>query len=402
MAHLLVLLIAQDYQTSFTQKPPLANTGFMRSFRQILAVSLVSMTLASVQAVSVNSPMPFYFSGTACRASGGLGSIAVEGYPTTMNLFIGGQLVAHYPNIGGPASVLPSLPNSTLPATLGGPALPYVLSTPRGLSVIFDSTHFPNGTNLTIRFEAWTNLGYFTASDSAPVINRILIYERSDFSGGAPATNSATSVIPLGRSIHEADGWSVATLTSDDNSCSLLAVFSHGNQEDHQDDVEPVPGRVFALPNTGNPDYQSDRTSDIGSGLPPLNSSHQPPISLAFLYSCDCGYTNRFSTLLIPYANYYGGWTEDQSVMAYTVPCWCDQAGDHASCLFGQLSQGETADAARLYMEAYAEELGLTVEAADGSVRTLIHGDLVIYGDFYTRLTSVYTASNVQPIGWYR
>lgn len=50
---------------------------------KFICVAIVGLVAARLSlAASVNNPFPYYFSGTACRATGSLGSIPIEGTHT--------------------------------------------------------------------------------------------------------------------------------------------------------------------------------------------------------------------------------------------------------------------------------------------------------------------------------
>jgi hypothetical protein len=187
---------------------------------------------ALTKAAHVNTPMPYYFSGTACRAVGGLDSIPVEGYPNVMNLYIGGQLAAHYEGAGDSPFRISSDVAGRF--DIG----PKILSTPRALSVIFDSTHFANGTSLVIFFEAWTNTGYFSASGSASVMNEATLFGRYDFevSGtagqrGIPTVESAltSSQVHYDGKVNTTQGWTSSNFYNDiEIATSVVLIHTHG------------------------------------------------------------------------------------------------------------------------------------------------------------------------------
>jgi hypothetical protein len=181
---------------------------------------------------------------------------------------------------------------------------------------------------------------------------------------------------------------------------NVYFVASHGNPSLHlAGNADPVwsgeGGQTFS--------YENYRLSHIGSGLPPYNSTGQPALNFLHIYACNCGDTNNFVRGLIPYANAYGEWLEDQAVLDYNVYVQIGDADDHAEVVFQTLDDEFTLLAARANL---ATTSGLNVWDVIGpplpSSRDMELNDIAIYGDPTMRLRSVYTGTNVAPTGWFR
>lgn len=384
-------------------------------------------------AASVNNPMPLYFSGTACRATGSLDSITAEGYPTKMNLWIGGELAAHWETDLGPD--LAAKPDQTLSSVK--PQKPSdrklaAASIPRALSVMFDSPHFANGTQLEVRFEAWTNKGYFTNKKSAPVKNIAAIFGRYDLEvlspegpgqKGIPAVvqacnqmqiNSSTIIVPTTAS---QKGWPSSWYYSAlQQPVSVAYIHTHGERVVYPptnpydpsfiglwsdlDELslpagtQPPTEYMIAPQSSSGGSVQSSRQQAMGSGLPPFNSSGLPPIWLAFNDACITGRTNAYAeAYLWPYQNAYGGWCENQASCGWTIYKSTNQTKACIEVFWSAMASGWDTDTARvrLYFSYQGDD-------KPTNERALVH----VYGDFCTRLHGVYTAQLGQESRWVR
>lgn len=139
--------------------------GIRRAFIRIAALSLtIQASVIGGAAIWATVPMsrptmPLYFSGTNCRASGAVHDNGEGVNLTSMKLWINGTLVKQWPNPGGG----------------GGPM------SPRELAVMFDSTHFADGTQIEVKFEAWLLTGqHLVATGTSYVMNRSKLYGRYD------------------------------------------------------------------------------------------------------------------------------------------------------------------------------------------------------------------------------
>jgi hypothetical protein len=369
---------------------------------------LIVLTATST-AVTVNNPMPYYFSGTNCRAMGSLGSPTVEGWPTIMNLYVGGELVAHWDSFEGMEG--PAFMQSKFGG--GGPKYP---SIPRGLRAMFDSTHFAPGSTVAVFFEAWTNLGYFSATGSAVVKNSILLSQHPE-----PLIDPDTALVVgdlIQPNFHRdlslyRNGWSPFDFIYGMAERTVIFSSTHGTNTEFYAgkkfyDADGDPWITTLRPNGGitshaptHPDWLYSvgigpyRAAQMGTGYPPFNSSGQPPINLAFILSCSTGAEDEFIEFLRPYINYYAGALEDQAFTGFAGSLFAIDHYDIARAAFASLTAGKTVLDAKIAVLALGKLCG-----EDNHVMT--SGDMPIYGDPYTRLHSVYTASLAPPVGWFR
>lgn len=135
-----------------------------------------------------------------------------------------------------------------------------------------------------------------------------------------------------------------------------------------------------------------------GTGLPPINSTRNPPINLAFIDACCTGVENYFAeALLYPHGNIYAGtswWPENQSQVGYSIIAKLDETKPSGQAFWEELMNEKTVDEARqAFFEAYK---GSNKPA---TADQLLH----VWGDFYTRMSGVYTGNyGHAPKGWYR
>lgn len=337
---------------------------------------------AYVPAPGPYTPMPYYFSGTNCRASGRVipgpppGGTGPQGI-TSATLYINNVATASYVYPGG----------SSPPAEIA-------------LSVLFDSKQFANG-SITVRIDA-VDLYFqpYSGSNTSTVKNRALIYEHSDFDDGAETVSNCLTGANYQKSIADSNGWTSAQLFADTNNCALLYVASHGTAQYHTNDGTVS---IYPMHSDGPPNYEDEQKLDVGTGLPPFNFSQNTPIYFGYIFSCNTGDTNSFNRMCWPYQNYYGDSWIDQCILVYSAYVNVQQPDIHAELVFAKLTAGHTVLTAQSWLVANAADSNLLVKTnANDNWRTLTSGDICLYGDPCTRIKSVYTGSNVSPIGWWR
>lgn len=325
--------------------------------------------------------MPCYFSGTNCRADGSV--VPNSGrYITFAQLSINGTIVKTYTQpTGEPPPLLVSI------------------------GVRFDSTHFEPDAYVSVKVEGWDDaFNYYFSYDSSMTRNRAVSYAHSELVYGASGFWGMISELNFTGSVVDGGDWTTSGLIADMGVCSVLFVASHGNEYFHWDDQDSP---FYAVPGPAHTfDYENARIGHIGTGLPPYNSTWAPPITVGYLYACNCGDTDAFTTVLWPYWNAYGDLVTDQCVFAYTCYVPVSKATEHAELLFGPMAEGKTAAISLgLFNEnALAEDLqvwDVSPTQFDVDSRNIEAGDLALYGDGYSRLTTVYTGSNSSPNGWY-
>lgn len=406
-----------------------------RYFASALSVAIsTSAALASYTIeVPASGSMPAYFSGTNARISATAIppiAIATDSTPAMQPplspsnpliveawLYIGGQLTYHYDW-------------SSLPTPR--PA-PYPAMT---VNVMFDSTHFADGTNLQVEFRVRDENGaIFSSSGYATVYNKATLYGRYDleiqpltwngteYVQGDSQNNTWASVYgvsdkltDIGYSINAqrtSIGWTASQMLSDLEPCTLFLAHSHGNENnfwsDHNDywyhypnaypyDQSHLSEAIWPLPALNRTNVvKPHREQANGTGLPPFNTG-TPPINLAFLKYCHSGDANDFAeAFLYPGGNAYTGYSsfpEDQSLCGYAVSVDTTDSEPVASVFFDALYSGYTVHQSRiaLYYSCGTDNANV------------YEGYLRVYGDFHTRLKGVYTGlSETNPVtAWWR
>jgi len=265
--------------------------------------------------------------------------VANDGYVPPviyMELRINAMLVAKYPG-DGPEYLF------------GGGEGTDGVNPPSGLAVMFDSTRFVNDSDVTVEFEAWCADGsYYYDAGSAQVANWATLYGIYDLEVeplfwvngqwySYPPANHATiepivrpSAVAIGYGIQNANtslGWNAYQLLGDFRNANVFYVHTHGTPNNIWSDTDdhhfyhpgPYTGigypRENIWPTTAAPTplnaqfvFQPERVIANGSGLPPYNSTGQPPITLAHFQTCGTHHDNYFAAaVLYPEGNAYTG-----------------------------------------------------------------------------------------------
>jgi len=228
-------------------------------------------------------------------------------------------------------------------------------------SVMFDSTHFANGSTVTVTVRSEEDLGHGgQASASAPVKNFASLFGRYDLESSVPiAWNwddpvgyyfigdmswhglpwAAAFLSSMGYYIEHqvtSRGWGSGDLLAGLADCTVFYVHTHGATTYYWTDLNDFYNWYPAAPeswsenayasSTGGDPYgfvlEPTRVNAMGSGLPPFNSTGLPPIALSFMVACDTGTNNDFAeAYLYPYTNaYVNPAIEDQSELGYNLP----------------------------------------------------------------------------------
>lgn len=388
--------------------------------RLLLSCSLAITALANAQISGTGAwvpgpadpgpgskPMPYYFSGTNCRAEGWVQTSQADGGIQDIWLEINGEEVKHvWPDV------------HPLGASIG---------------VTFDSTHFAPDSVVTVTVKAHDVANHlFTASNTAVVKNRALIYSQPFYANwGAGEVDFYLSNCYSYFDISRVDsGWTRASFFDDMTECSLLWVSAHGLVGFHESPNPTEPCRY--LESINDPTYQSKRAQQIGSGLPPFNSTTNPPIALAWFDSCQAageyGNLNNISTSfnysIWPwYTAYYPNICVDQACIGPRVFTYAgSEASARADYVYSKFTLGYTADYVRsTYLAKCDPSLNVGVppynhrcyEVNPHIVRNLrllspngdFSPDYILLGDYFTRIVSVYTGDNSTyqtPQNWYR
>ncbi len=349
------------------------------------------------------TPMPNYFSGTACRAQGAI-------YPVSGKNMVDSQLT-----INGEVVC-------TITAT---PPMMYVAMFP---SVIFDSTHFANGSAVTVTASGHDNAGnFYTGSGTSIVKNRAMFYGRYDFEVTSPAgpgqkgiptartfctyanIQADQVVVPQGASDQ---GWRASRFYNDlqTSGSSIVYVHTHGEQtyptwnppvtppdtsiSSDLDEVDPNNATLASEYSILASTVFAAQSNAIGTGgLPPYNPSGVPPIWLEFNDACYTGQNNAFANaFLYPYANAYGGWCENQAQLGWSISKYTNQTYICGNVFWSYLQMGYTAHDARLQIPNVYLGGSWT-----GDPRDLVQ----CWGDWNMRLHGVYTNMTGLETRWH-
>lgn len=359
-----------------------------RFLRLLLVLTILAITSAQMVAAQMSGglfvpmgggPMPNYFSGTNCRASG---SGQIQGAIESAYLKVNSQVVASYQHI---------------------PGEPYHSSI--GLKAMFDSSHFNNGATATVRLEINGYItGQHTKTGSAVVQNQAMFFEDPD-----PPISPDPSVVFNGlfsgsgyhTVLQNVGGWTKPYYFQIMADSNFVVFCGHGTAASHYTGIAPA-------------DYLTARQSTIGPPVPPYPpfTAGSSPINILYLLSCNGGDTTAFESALWPH---YMGWggplSENQAVIAYTVYIPVGELHKHADIVGGHLRDGYTVQSTKMHFELYLSLHPDELEAWDTynfedpdltPPRPMKNGDLITFGDGKTRVKSVYTGSNVNPVGWYQ
>lgn len=236
--------------------------------------------------------MPNYFSGTNSRVNMTVGT--TPGGIKRVEFRIGGELVweADYPN--------PALP-------------PYIVTVATQKAVMFDSTRFAPGNNLSVEVKVWSWTAPFRSfSQVSPVKNAVLLAKHPDpeIFGDPPQVvyyELGPSRFNFGFEYGE---WTPRDFVDGLSGKSVVYVCSHGQsnrfaagklwddgETEYPTYVQPYGNDVYVV---GYPEWQERvgvepfRIPQMGSGYPPFNSTGNPPITLVFVSSCSTAALNDF------------------------------------------------------------------------------------------------------------
>jgi hypothetical protein len=308
------------------------------------------------------------------------------------------------------------------------------------LSVMFDSTHFADGTEVEVVLEvrsAWTLFWYPGASSPDPVVdNKSVVYGRYDMEispiawdailaqyiigdytwmSARPAENRLTAMGYTTHTLETSLGWGQAQHLADIREANVVYVASHGgsfgtsslywtdiNDYTLQYSANPAGPPTFPFEGIiGFPNGQPsqfpvlpERQSANGTGLPPFNTG-RPPVNLAFLMACKTGETSDHSAFLYPWGNAYTGapsdFPEDQAYCGFVEGPYFDQLRVLAETFFNALAAGYTVHRARnMAMLAYSPQPP--------------NCSLNVYGDLAMKLKGVYDGNHLAApsLDWVR
>jgi hypothetical protein len=372
-------------------------------------------------------PPPRYFAGTNCLASGEAFEFPANTQVMAQRLYIRGVCVKE---------MGPSDPNS---------------ETHVGLAVRFDSSWFQEGwldgydQSLVVRYEVdlkdieTGTVTTHSGSMNAPLKNRLVkgCHSQYDPWVGMNVNHYLNNlpgyqiVEPVNASSFDAKDW----LDSLDGANALF-IATHSNEFWHESRTigshvhtgGPIPPQAPPTFNN-NPSHLSARIAQLGSGIPPYNSSNVPPIQWGYVFGCYSGFANDYVRMCYPYQN-WAGWMIDQCIFAHAKSNFITEECAKLTNLFDEYSrQGRTAAYIQLRLNAFAAlnrfHYGVRPDPQDepfpddelvdwsetcfffpcGSLTfrfTSYHDFVVLYGDIYTRFRRVYTGDDTDtlPFAW--
>lgn len=352
---------------------------------------------------------PLYFSGTNCRA---FGEVYIYSDPippnpkrnlTEATLYVGGEQVAGWQN---------PIQNPT-------PRQPACLRI--SLSAIFDSTHFPSQTQIRVRITGKDNLGGIYDSDitqgikQAKAKNAVLLAEETrmysppgvPYAGltQAQTTGPAFFASTYSTKILDTTPWDAnayfnAFKQPDINVDSLVA---HGLPDNHNTNFET--SEVYAQ------DYMANQIANIGtSALPPFNTSTVPPLNFLHVLTCQSGSPsindpdgNQYGSALWPHFNHYSPIpNENQAALTYAVFLFIPHLPLYSKAIADEMMAGKTADKARDWVFRNLTLFCSDTGGGAATLRAATVDDTRLWGDFHTRIRTVYTGDSSAPTGaWY-
>ncbi|MBS1714717.1 MAG: hypothetical protein JST30_10325 [Armatimonadetes bacterium] len=351
------------------------------------------MTFVWAQAIQASVPvpgdsMPHYFSGTKARASGKVWRDENPEQIVEAWLYLNGELVHHWVH-----------PNQ-------GQYVPEIV-----LEIMFDSTHFANGSIVEVKMKGKNQWGDIAQDiNFVEVKNRCVGFGRHDFlqyNGGDGVTELVTQLTGhnYGFLTTTSYGWACLDITDSMSNPGIYYVATHGNSAAHQtNNLIPVIERMYALPVSGEQDYQNVRTLRNGSGYPPLNSTDNPYVAFALMDFCNSGSASDFQTVLYPYYDAYSADIVDQAMIGWGDVVYLREAENRVSWLFRFLVVGKTVQISRDTFLTLNSETADPVHVGSTSHLASTSSDCPIFGDEYTRIKRVYTHTHylITPGQWYR
>jgi hypothetical protein len=341
---------------------------------------------------------PYYFAGTNCKASGEIIPPQIQNIPgvehiVTASLKLNGITVRSY-------EFDPSEPT------------PMRVS----LGITFDSSYFAPGSTVTVEISGYDNLGSYYQDDyQVSVINKVLAlnepslttaaYPACDaatgFTTGSPFLQLSNYALHIENMMHWTDDWQFI----EQGSANVLVVGAHANSTLHHtgfEDLEPTSEAAFVTPI----EAELAQQSNLGTGVPPFNSSATPPLQFVYIVGCNAGDNDEFMRYLWPFHQYGGGWLDDQVTAAFNRLIISGCLYMFANTYKNSLVVGHNAFMSRLIMEQFAVNNPgtLIVRDIDSSEydRDFSASDLSLFGDPYARIKGAYRQDHVQSLDWSR
>lgn len=353
----------------------------MRLLTTGLAFFSVCTTFASVTFTPHPgfSTAPNYFSGTNCRAHYSAQITFPSNYITSATLKINSSIVwqGSYPPPSGKSQ----------PGRVRVDPV-----------IMWDSSHFTSGTSVSVQLTVVTNAGNFTNSYTSIVKNSVGAYTISGFPNGSSVVSTQMTPAQYLVSAVFGGGWDDIAYLNDMQNHNVMFAGTHGYPTGNFQTDTPSPADSHLV---NWAEVESSRITQIGSGLPPYNSTGKPQINLAFLQTCNVGDVNDQVRHCYPYYNAYGGYLEDQAFFAYNVYTKVSDIDDIPEEAFGLLASAYTLHYTRAVLAANSDYECADVTGSPTIWRDLTEADITVYGDPYLRLKTVYQPSHAIGTTWF-
>ncbi len=317
-----------------------------------------------------------------------------------MQLYVGGQQVHSWTRNGPDEEV--SHPSSL--------EVIFDEEYPLSLMVMFDSSHFPPNQNIHVRLTGHDNLNRFYDSDiddpgnDAPARNKAMLYEHPDPNispDSVPILGTWIGGVNYETSVVNGGSWTEAQFFSDMQTSNLVHCTTHSNPDLHWSGINEA---IWWN------DYETNRISQIGSGIPPYNTG-SIPVNFMYIVACNIGDTSRFNRVNYPYYMAWGGpWMENQAWMGPKVDTNVVDDAFLSHEIWKYLKLGESARYAwQTFNDWLLANPGKIKVGDDGNGiwRDMVPGDLCLYSGLFdigsVRITTVYQEDWIAiPGNWYR
>lgn len=305
-----------------------------------------------------------------------------------------------------------------------------------GLEAVFDSTHFDHSDVVFVRLVV-TDVVYGTTPTTkesnygfAAVHNRSIAYNHHDYlpygtaGDGANPASTVLATMNFEPTTRSADGWTWETVKADSNDASVLYFNTHGTFDEQA--LIPI---LFTDASAGG--FNAFNSDDVlvwreeinGTGLPPLNSTGKPTTMFVLLDACKAGTSGpmgtggKFTTWFWPYDTSYFPTPPpygviDQALYGYTGLTRWSETATLADEYWPVFQVYHTVlemrvlllNACHMYADQFPGFIYIHFTPPGEDERSLWSpSDCPIWGDWYTRLSGVYTGNNsLAPQLWHR
>jgi hypothetical protein len=337
--------------------------------------------------------VPYYFSGTNCKAAGQV--VAIQNpwnwFPEHMvlaELKLNGEVVDSY--FYDPMQPIPMIVN---------------------LDVRFDSSHFPYGTVLNVELTGIDNIGtQYYDNYQAVVKNRVVALNQPSITTYVPPLSNAALgfwsypyLSNYGSIYHDNYAWIDAEQFSFQSGSNVLIIGAHGNSSpSHTTGFHDggSGGMAWVLP----PEAEVAQQQNIGTGLPPNNSSQNPPLNLVYLVGCNLATSDQFTAYCWPYQHQTGGSMENQCFVGFNKWVLLRSYTAFAEFMKGAMRIGFSVHMARQLMSQEvingSDQFEVSDTGIEGDSRSFTASDMEIYGDEYTRIKNVYQQNHARSETW--